>query len=83
MAGKWFAESAFDASQWGRLFYQWNRTPFYVVQVDIPESVAQQMYRIPNLDNIGPARWADEADLLKVINSTNNGIIELSTIMLW
>lgn len=83
MAGKWFAESAFDAAEWGRRFYQWSRTPFYVVQVDIPEFVAKQMYRIPNLDNIGPARWADEANLLKVLNSTNNGIIELSTIMLW
>lgn len=82
MAGKWFAETAFDAAKWGRCFYQWSRKPFYVVEVDIPDSVAQQMYTQPNLDNIGPARWAGEENLLRVINSTNNGIIELSTIML-
>lgn len=83
MEGKWFAESTSDAAKWGKRFYQWNEIPFYVVQVDIPDFIANQMYRIPNLDNIGAARWADEANLLKVINSTNNGIIELSTIMLW
>lgn len=40
------------------------------------------MFRIPNLDNIGPARWA-EGDLLDLINSTNSGIIELSTVAIY
>ncbi len=79
MAGKWFAETAFDAAEWGRRFYQWSQIPCSIVRVDIPDFVVEQMYKIPNLDNIGPARWA-EGDLLDTINSTNNGIIELPTI---
>ena len=63
MAGKWFAETAFDAAQWGRLFYQWSGTPFYVIKVDVPDAVTAQMFRVANLDNIGPARWASEGDL--------------------
>ncbi len=82
MAGKWFAETAFDAAQWGRRFYQWSGTPFYVIEVDVPESVTAQMFRVANLDNIGPARWVSEGDLLDLLNSTNNGIIELATIAL-
>ena len=82
MAGKWFAETAFDAAQWGRLFYQWSGTPFYVIRVDVPDWVTAQMFRVANLDNIGPARWASEGDLLDLLNSTNNGIIELATIAL-
>lgn len=80
MSGKWFAETGFDAAEWGRRFYQWNQIPFYIVQVDIPDFVAEQMFRIPNLDNIGPALWASEGELLDLINSTNSGIIELPTI---
>jgi hypothetical protein len=82
MAGKWFAETAFDAAQWGKLFYQWSGTPFYVIKVDVPDWVTAQMFRVANLDNIGPARWASEGDLLDLLNSTNNGIIELATIAL-
>lgn len=80
MAGKCFAETAIDAAEWGRRFYQWSQTPFFVVQVDVTEAVAEQMFRIDNLDNIGFARWASSGDLLNLINSTNSGIIELPTI---
>ncbi len=82
MAGKWFAETAIDAAEWGRRFYQWTLTPFFVVQVDVTEAVAEQMFRIDNLDNIGPARRASSGNLLNLINSTNSGIIELPTILL-
>jgi hypothetical protein len=80
MSGKWFAETALDAAQWGRRFYQWNQVPFSIIQIDIPDSIAEQMFRIPNLDNIGSARWASEGELLDLINSTNSGIIELPTV---
>ncbi len=80
MEGKWFAQTALDAAEWGRRFYQWNQIPFYLVQVNIPERVVEQMYEVSNLDNIGSARWASEGELLDLINSTNNGIIELPTI---
>ena len=82
MAGKWFAETAFDAAQWGKRFYQWSGTPFYVIKVDVPDAITAQLFRVANLDNIGPARWASEGDLLDLLNSTNNGIIELATIAL-
>ncbi|PSB31344.1 hypothetical protein [Chlorogloea sp. CCALA 695] len=82
MVGKWFAETALDVAQWGRLFYQWGGTPFYVIKVDVPDWVTAQMFRVANLDNIGTARWASEGDLLDLLNSTNNGIIELATIAL-
>ena len=52
IAGKWFAETAFDAAQWGRLFYQWSGTSFYVIQVDVPDWVTAQMFRVANLDKI-------------------------------
>ena len=71
MAGKWFAETAFDAAQWGRLFYQWSGTPFYVIKVDVPDWVTAQMFRVANLDNIGTARWASEGDLLDPLNPSN------------
>ena len=79
VAGKWFAETPSDAVEWGRRFYQWSHIPFFIVRVDVPDFVAEQIYKIPNLDYISPARWA-EGDLLDTINSTNNGIIELTTI---
>ena len=80
MLGKWFAETTFDVAEWGRQFYQWNQVPFSVIQVDVPDYIAEQMFRITNLDNIGSAMWASEGELLDLINSTNNGIIELSTV---
>ena len=45
MAGKWFAETSFDAAQWGRRFYQWSGTSFYVIGVDVPESVTGQPHK--------------------------------------
>lgn len=80
MEGKWFAETASNAAEWGKRFYQWSQVPFYIVEVDIPEFVADQMFRSPNLDSIGPARWASDGELLDLINSTHDGIIELPTI---
>jgi hypothetical protein len=82
MAGKWFAETAKDAAEWGRRFYEWSQEPFYIVWVDVPDFVAAQMFRSSNLDNIGPARWASEGNLLDLINSMNSGIMKLSTIAL-
>ena len=60
--------------------YYYIYIPFYIVQVDVPESVAKKMFIISNLVNIGFARWASEGDLLTLINSMNSGIIELSII---
>lgn len=36
---------------------------FKIVQIDIPDNIANNMHIDPHLDGIGPARYADVADL--------------------
>jgi hypothetical protein len=74
--GKWFAESPEHAAAWGQLFLAWTGGPCHIVEVELPLDVADQMFRLPNLDQIGPARFAD-LDLLPVLNQTNRGIREV------
>jgi hypothetical protein len=74
MEGKWFAEKLEDAREWGQRFYQPNELPFSIVYVDIPDQLAEQMFRTANLDGIGPARWAD-LDLLNLINQKIGAIM--------
>lgn len=57
--GKWFAERAEDAAEWGRRFGE----PFYIVESSISKKAASRMFRIPNLDGIGPARFAEREHL--------------------
>lgn len=76
LEGKWFAEEFDQVVIWGNLLYSDGR-PFHVVYVDVPQDVADQMFRIAFLDRIGPARYAD-ADLLVQVNQTNLGIVEQS-----
>lgn len=61
--GKWFAESVPDAVKWGRRFYQQSGQPFHVIEIDVPQHLADQWYRDPFLDRIGPARYAEISDL--------------------
>ena len=80
--GKWFAEIPEHAAAWGRLLYQVNGVPFHMVAVDLPDPIANQMFRLPLLDQIGPARFADAA-LLGLINQSVGGTIyELPVIAL-
>jgi|GEM_PF-2018746 len=67
MGNKWFAESAGDASEWGKKFFKWDKEPVFTMEVKLPNSVADKFMRNPKLDGIGPARSAD-ADLLKLLN---------------
>jgi hypothetical protein len=53
--GKWLAESAKDAANWGTKM-DWPGN-FRVIQVDFPSSVADKFLRNPFLDGIGPARF--------------------------
>jgi hypothetical protein len=73
MEGKWFAERLEHAQEWGRRFYQPGEL-FFIICVDMPDQLAQQMYSIVSLDDIGPARWAD-LDLLGLINQKISGIM--------
>ena len=73
LEGKWFAETKDDADRWGQLLY--GAAPFHVVQVEIPAEVAALMFRLPVLDQIGPARYAD-GEVLVLINLRHQGVTE-------
>jgi hypothetical protein len=68
------AESAPDATSWGQKLYQAVSQSFVVVEVEVPCAVADLLFRLPNLDHIGPARFADDAELA-IINQTKIGAI--------
>jgi hypothetical protein len=74
LMGKWFAESAADASRWGQALYP--QGGFQVVQLDIPLDIADQMFCLKILDQIGPARYA-EGVILALINLHHQGISEV------
>jgi hypothetical protein len=75
--GKWFAETQKDATEWGRSLSSIGAGVFQLIQVDVPQSVADSMFRIVSLDQIGPARYA-EGDVLDLVNQTHLGIAEVS-----
>jgi len=79
LQGKWFAEAADHASEWGGRVYQHHGGPYHIVQLDVPKDVADMLFWLPNLDQIGSARYA-EGDLLDAVNQTNLGITEVPTI---
>ncbi len=54
LEGKFFAESAEDAAQWGEMLE--GARHYRIVEVDLPTSVAQSLLRWEKLDGIGPAR---------------------------
>lgn len=56
--GKWLAERQDHARAWGRRFYPTE--PFWIVAVTLRASAASALHRSdPNLDQIGPARYAE------------------------
>lgn len=63
MEGKWFAELLDDALAWGNQLYP-KGDVFHVVRAFVPQDAADLMFRIPRLDQIGPARYADEEVLM-------------------
>src|SRR5262245_25268410 len=64
--GKWFAERPQDAERWGWLFYGSVGLPYHVIEVEVPDTVADQWHRDPTCDRIGPARFADETQLAEL-----------------
>jgi hypothetical protein len=62
--GKWFAESAEDATASGRRFASQSGIAHdKIVEVSIPADIALKSFRIAMLDRIGPARFATLEDL--------------------
>jgi RHS repeat-associated protein len=62
LGGKWFAESAEHAAQWGQLLE--GKGAFKIIDAKIPTVQAEKFMRLESLDGIGPARYA-ELDQLK------------------
>ena len=57
LEGKFFAESAADAAQWGeRLEGAGN---YRIVEIEFSTSVAENLLRWAQLDGIGPARYGE------------------------
>jgi RHS repeat-associated protein len=63
MSGKWFAESAEHATQWGYTMGHGTDTKFYVVKVEVPDHIADAAFKNPHLDGIGAARYLEVVDL--------------------
>ena len=59
--GKWLAESAEQAAEWGRALYQ--GALFHLIEVEVQDATANTWFRLTNLDGMGPARFADVPDL--------------------
>ncbi len=62
MEGKWFAESYKDAVTWGNKMGHGGEH-FQVVQIDVPDDIAEKMHMDPRLDGIGPARYGELTDI--------------------
>lgn len=76
LLGKWFAETPEAAQQWGRLLYPNPGEVFQVIGVDVPINVADQMFCLPSLDQVGTARYADE-NVLTLINQQHSGLVAM------
>ncbi|OTQ26682.1 hypothetical protein B6D03_13545 [Gilliamella apicola] len=63
LEGKWFAESYKDAVTWGEKMGHGG--DFRVVQVSVPDNIADAAYKNPRLDGIGKARFIDNVVLNK------------------
>lgn len=55
--GKWMAESAAHAREWGDKMYGPGTTT--LMEVRLPKSAADQLMRLERLDGIGPARYGE------------------------
>lgn len=64
LSGKWFAESADDAARWGDLLQ--GPKNYRIITIEIPSKDADRFFRIDALDKIGPARYAELAQLSQV-----------------
>ncbi|MDE2143161.1 MAG: hypothetical protein KGJ84_12200 [Elusimicrobia bacterium] len=67
LEGKFFAESAEHATEWGEKLN--GNDHFRVVRILVPKNLADSMMHWGRLDGIGPARYAD-LDLLNHANPT-------------
>lgn len=71
--GKYFAETAEHAEQWGQMLNNGERA---VVATNVPWSVADQLFTWEKLDGIGPARFVSP-EPLDWFNPFTEGIREI------
>jgi len=64
MEGKWFADTLEHAQQWGDKLHP---SGFKLIEVTVPEDVANRMFRHERLDGIGPARYGEIEDLADAV----------------
>jgi hypothetical protein len=58
LEGKWLAETPADAETWRCLLGE-----SLVIEIEVPDTNANRLFRIQRLDGIGPARYAELEDL--------------------
>jgi hypothetical protein len=69
LEGKWFAESHAEAVKWGKALARLSGASHAnIVAVEFPEDVAAGLFRLRNLDGIGPARFATTVELGTIIS---------------
>jgi hypothetical protein len=61
LEGKWFAESADDAAKWGDALQ--GPGNYRIIEVEFSAEVAEQLFRVQRLDNIGPACYSELHEL--------------------
>jgi uncharacterized protein RhaS with RHS repeats len=61
LGGKWFAESASHARQWGNAMN--GKGESTILEVQLPRGQADQLMRLEKLDGIGPARYGELGQL--------------------
>ena len=69
MSGKWFAESYQTARIWGNEMGH-GACSFMIVQITVPDKIAEQMHFDKHLDGIGSARYAELDQLNKYAKIT-------------
>jgi hypothetical protein len=65
LEGKFFAESAEDAAQWGEMLE--GASHYRIVEVALPTNVARSLLRWEKLDGIGPARYGELPQLYDAV----------------
>ncbi len=64
MPGKWFADNFDHAVEFGQKMGHGSDIKFYVVEVDIPDNIVDNAYRVSGkYDNIGAASYFEVDDL--------------------
>ena len=64
LEGKWFATAVADAAQWSERFASASGVEHdRIVEADLPDDVATQLFFVRRLDGIGPAYFVEEPGL--------------------